>query len=268
MRNTVYEGQSHTGHSPALWHDCPLEGIRNDPGLGYGFTENFDVGGLITSPTTSAALIGKNLSGFGSSGSTIAYTNALGGGVTLSETTDDEAVSIFSLSHCFKIGLTTQPLWFEARVTPSHTATTEQSMFVGLADSTAKTVAVPLTTTAGALADLNLVGFHKLDTDLTSIKTVYKADAVTAVTLETVTSALTAATAVKLGFKYQPEDTNKLKFFVDNVEQATAFTLINDLGTGFPGDVVMAPIIAMALGAAAADNTLKVDWMSCYQLRA
>lgn len=268
MRNTVYEGQSHTGLSPALWHDCPLEGIRNDPGLGYGFTETFTLGGAITPPTTTAALVGTNWSGFSSTTSQVSYLDAIGGGVRIAETTTDESTCIFSLSHCFKIGLATEPLWFEARVTPSHTATTEQGMFVGLADSTTKAVAVPLTAAASALADLNLVGFHKLDTDLTSIKTVYKADGVTAVTLETVTSALTAATAVKLGFKYQPEDTNKLKFFIDNVEQETSFTLIDDLGTGFPADVTMAPIIAMAIGVAAADNTLDIDWVSCYQLRA
>ncbi len=262
-----YAGDT-TGNGPSgFWADCPIWDIDDDAGVGYGFFDDFTQGGLITSPTSSAALVGLPYSGFGSSGSTITYTDVVGGGITLAETTDNEGVSIFSLSHCFNITQDGGALWFECRVTPSHTATTEQGMFVGLADSTAKTATMPLTATASALADLNLVGLHKLDTDLTSIKTVYKADTVTAVTRETVTSALEATTAVKLGFKFDPEDSAKLSYYVDGTKQATTKTIPDATGTDFPADVRMAPIIAILLGAAASDNTLKIDWWGCYQKR-
>jgi hypothetical protein len=250
--------------SPAIWGDCPILSILGGSVAGVYMFDDFVGGGLITSPTTSAALVGMPYSGFGSAGSTITYADELGGAVTLSETTDDEGVSLFTLQCPFQMGLTKGPLWFEARVKPSSTATTEQSMFVGLADNTAKTVTVPLAAAAGALADLNLVGFHKLDTDLTSVKTVYKSDGVTAVTVETCTSALTAATYVKLGFKKDQD--GLLTFFINNLPQATTFQILNDLGTGFPGDVRMGPCIAMLLGAAASDNTLIMDWWRCAQL--
>lgn len=260
-----FDAEVVSGPSRRLWGDCPIHEILTDPAAGYGFFDDFTKGGLITSPTTSAALVGIPYSGFGSSGSTITYANAAGGGVVLAETTDNEGASIFTLNHVFRFGVSYQPLWFEASITPSTTATTEQSMFVGLADATAKTATVPLTATS-TLADLNLVGFHKLETDLTSVKTVYKADSVTAVTLQTCTSALTAATATKLGFKRGRD--NVLRFFIDGVEQTTTYTIADDLGTDFPNDVLMAPCIAMLLGAAASDNTLTVNWWRCYQLRA
>jgi hypothetical protein len=226
--------------------------------------DDFTQGGLITSPTTTAALVGQDYSGFGSSGAAITYSNEIGGGIVIAETTDNEGVSIFSLSHCFQAGLTKGPLWFEARIKPSHTATTEQAMFLGLHDATAKSVTVPLGAAAGAMSDANYVGFHKLETDLTSIKTVYKSDGVTAVTLETCLLALTAATFVKLGFK---KDVNGLlTFFINNLPQATTFQILNDLGTGFPGDTLMAPILAMMLGATASDNTITMDWWRCVQL--
>ena len=264
LKSNLGSADASFGYSPAIWGDCPIKSILEGSIPGIIFEPNLAAGGLITAPTTSAALVGLGLSGFGSSGSTQAYTNTLGGGIVIAETTDDEAVSVFSLSHAFQMGLTKRPLWYEARIEPSHTATTEQAMFVGLADSTAKTVSIPLTATAGALGDLNLVGFHKLDTDLTSVKTVYKSDGVTAVTVQTITSALTAATAVRLGFK---KDRNGLiTFYVNNVKQTSSFQTINDLGTGFPGDVLLAPIIAMHLGAGAADNTLAITRWRCVQL--
>ena len=252
------------GPSPGIWGDCPILSILSGSKTGIMMIEDFASGGLITSPTTSAALVGQNYSGFGSAGSTITYSDELGGGVVIAETTDNEGASFFSLSHCFQMGLTKGPLWFEARIKPSHTDNTEQAMFIGLHDSTAKSITVPLGAASGALSDANYVGFHKLESDLTSIKTVYRANGVTAVTLETCTTALTAATYVKLGFK---KDVNGLlTFFINNLPQKTTFQILNDLGTGFPGDVTMAPCLAMILGAAASDNTITMDWWRCVQL--
>jgi len=258
-------GSANTGRrpSPAIWGDCPFLSILEGSIAGMIMANDFTEGGLITSPTTSAALVGLPYSGFGSSGATITYSDEIGGGIVIAETTDNEGCSFFSLSHCFQMGLTKGPLWFEARIKPSATATTEQSMFIGLHDSTAKSITVPLGAAAGALSDANYVGFHKLETDLTSIKTVYKSNTVDAVTLETCTSALTAATFVKLGFK--KDRTGLLSFYINNVKQAETFQVLNDLGTGFPGDVTMAPILAMILGAAASDNTITMDWWRCVQ---
>jgi hypothetical protein len=264
MKDNLGSANTNRGPSPGIWGDCPILSILDGSMAGIMMIDDFTQGGLITSPTTSAALVGLPFSGFGSAGSTITYSDELGGGIVIAETTDDEGASFFSLSHCFQMGLTKGPLWFEARIKPSHTATTEQAMFLGLHDSTAKSITVPLGAAAGAMSDANYVGFHKLETDLTSIKTVYKANGVTGVTLQTCTSALTAASYVKLGFR---KDVNGLlTFYINNLPQTTTFQILNDLGTGFPGDVTMAPCLAMILGAAASDNTITMDWWRCVQL--
>ena len=266
MKRNLSAADNGRAPSPAIWGDCPTMSILDGSMAGMVFYDDFTQGGLITSPSTSAALVGLPYSGFGSAGATITYSDELGGGVVLAETTTQEGATLFSLSHCFQMGLTKGPLWFEARLKPSHTATTEQSMFVGLHDSTAKVVGVPLIAgSAGALADYNLVGFHKLDTDLTSIKTVYNNDGGgVQAAVETCTSALTAATYVKLGFK--KDENGLLTWYIDNLPQATTFQILNDLGTGFPGDVTMAPCLALSVGAAASDNTITLDWWRCVQL--
>ena len=267
LKDNLGSADNGRAKSPAIWGDCPVLSILDGSVAGMILDDDFCQGGLLTSPSTSAALVGMPYSGFGSSGATVTYSDEIGGGITLSETTDNEAASIFSLSHCFQLGLTKGPFWFEARIKPSLTATTEQGMFIGLHDSTAKSVTVPLGAAAGAMSDANYVGFHKLDTDLTSIKTVYKANTVTGVTLETCTSALTLATYVKLGFKKDAE--GLLSFYIDGLKQGTTYQILEDapvLDTAFPCDVTMAPILAIMLGAAASDNTMIMDWWRCVQL--
>lgn len=264
MNKVKYLGEVHGGPSNALWGDFPFDG---DPADYFGFFDDFSKGGLITSPTTSAALVGLPYSGFGDTGSTITYANALGGGIKLlSDGTDNDATSVFSLSHCFQMGLSNQPLWFEAKLTFDALLTTETGFFLGLADSTAKTSAVPLTDTASALADLNLVGLHSLDTDLAVVKSCYKSNGVDAVDVQSIAGARVEGTAVKLGFK--KDRRGIVRWFVNGVEQSSTFQVIDDLGTGFPGDALLAPCLSMAVGAATGAQTVVMNWWGCYQLRA
>lgn len=268
LETVQFLGRTSDGPSYSLWADCPLSELRDNKNKGYGFYEDFVVGGLITVPTTTAALIGKSLSGFSVATAVMSYQDVAGGGLTIgSDGTDNDAVSIFSLSHCFQMGLTRQPLWFECSVVLDSLLTTETGFFVGLCDSTAKATTVPLTDSASAIAAVNVVGFHALDTDIGVVKSVYKANDVTAVSVNTSAAArLVENTYVKLGFKMALG--GLVSWYIDGVKQANTFQCINDLGTGFPGDVTMAPIIAMAVGAATGAQTMGIRWLSCYQLRA
>ena len=253
------------GPSPGIWGDCPILSILEGSIAGIMVLDDFAAGGLITSPTTSAALVGLPYSGFGDTGSTITYANELGGAIQLlSDGTDNDATQLFSLSHCFQMGLTKGPLWFEARIKLSNITTTGIGFFVGLADSTAKTSAVVLTDTASALADLNLVGFHMLDTDIGTVKSCYKSNGVTAVDVQSIASAIAATTYVKLGFKKDKE--GLLTFYINNLPQSTEFQVLNDLGTGFPGDVTLAPCLSLAVGALTGSQTIIMDWWRCAQL--
>jgi hypothetical protein len=265
LKDNLGSADNGRAKSPAIWGDCPVLSILDGSVAGMILDDDFCQGGLITSPTTSAALVGLPYSGFGDTGSTITYADEIGGAVTLtSDGTDNDATQLFSLSHCFQAGLTKGPLWFEARIKLSALLTTESAFFIGLADSTAKTSAVVLTDTASALGDLNLVGFHALDTDTADVKPCYKSNAVTAVDLETVADALTEATYAKLGFK--KDKTGLVTWYINNLPQATTFQTLNDLGTGFPGDVTLAPCVSLAVGAATGSQTLIMDWWRCVQL--
>ncbi len=263
-------GSANTGRgpSPGIWGDCPILSILDGSMAGIMVIDDFDKGGLITSPTASAELAGVPYSGFGDTGSTITQPDELGGSVKLlSDGTSNDATSLFSLSHCFQAGLTKGPLWFEARIKLDALLTTESGFFLGLADSTAKTTSVPLTATASALADLNLIGWHALDTDVRTIKSCYKADGVTAVDLESVATAITEATYVKLGFKKNA--TGLVTWYIDNLPQATTYQVLEDtpsLDTAWPCDKVLAPCVTLAVGAATGEQTLTMDWWRCVQV--
>jgi hypothetical protein len=265
MKNNLGDADTGRGPSPGIWGDCPILSILSGSKTGIMVIDDFESGGLITSPTTSAALVGMPYSGFGDAGSTHTDAAELGGAITLtSDGTTNDAVSLFSLTVAFQMGLTKGPLWFEARIKLSSLLTTESGFFLGLADNTAKDSAVPLTDDASALADLNLVGWHALDTDVRTIKSCYRANTVAAVDVQSVATAITEATYVKLGFK---KNVNGLvTWYIDNVPQTTEFQVLNDLGTGFPGDAIMGPCVTIAVGAATGAQTLIMDWWRCVQL--
>jgi hypothetical protein len=262
--------------SKALWAGCDsLELIRTG---GIFYHEDFAVQALITSPTTIAALVGvPGLNGFSSDASQVVISDVEGGCIQIKQTTDDHATSIFTPSHPYVISAGKGKFWMEARIKCNLLDTTEQSMFLGLMGVTAPTVAIPLTTSAGAIADINCVGWHRLDTDLTSLKQSYKADGVTAVE-KTLTTAIVADTWIKLGMKFDPTDDyegpNRLSFWINGVRQtydsttgAKSKEIPDATGTDFPADVVLGPILALAIGAGGSDNTITMDWWRIAQVR-
>ncbi len=250
--------------SPKIWADCPWNAIGEDPGVGYRFEDDFVMVPKMPTITTEIGVWnGYNL--FGSSGATALSDAVAGSGLALTEATDDESIAIGSYGKPFRIATTAGKLWFEARIKISTIATTTAAFFVGLADNTALSVAVPLTATAGAIADLNLVGFHKLDTDLGTFSSSYKTDGNAAVAANSLTGTIVAATYIKLGMKFDPFD-NKIRWYVDGVQMANTYLVTTTAGNPFPNDVGLGPTAAVHLGAAAA-GTLTIDWWRGAQLR-
>lgn len=254
------------GLSPAIWDDCPLVGIMCDPTIGWMVSDDFTDVGLSGTITTiiSQAGIGRYLV-FGGAGATITPDNALGGGLTLSLTDIDQAVSIVTKQNPFQITSGAGDLWFEARVKFSTITTNEQAWFVGLTSIITQSATVPLTAT-GALADVNLVGFHKPETNTTKFDASYKADGVTAVKVNSDIGTLAVDTYVKLGMKFSTAN-NRLEFYVNGVKQANGKTIPNATGTDFPADVPMAPTFAL-LAATNDTETATIDWWKIAQLRA
>jgi len=149
---------STTGPSREVWHDCPVLDMLYDPSVGYYFFDDFLHFGVTPTITTLiAGLNGYTL--FGSAGATILPDDAAGGGIVLTEATDNEAVSISMEQHPFWINTSYGNLWFEARIKTSTITTAQQGWVCGLMDTTAMTAAIPVTAT-GTIADVNFVGFH------------------------------------------------------------------------------------------------------------
>jgi hypothetical protein len=261
---TKVNPNSYTGLSE-FWNDCPLNAIMTDPGAGYMMSDGFEDLGLAGTITTiiSDAGVGRYLA-FGSAGATITPDAALGGGVVITEATDNESISITTKQTPFQITSGAGSLWFECRIKTSTITTAEQAWLVGLMDATAQTATVPITAT-GTIADINMVGFHHQEANTTAFDTTYKANTVTAVEVNSDVGTLVAGTYVKLGMKFDTRN-NLLSFYIDGVKQAGTKTIPNATGTDFPADVLLAPVIAMTL-ANSAEETITMDWWKCVQAR-
>ena len=264
---STFAANTDRGPSPTIWGSCPVERILAGTIDGIHVFNDFITGGKITIPTTEAALVGLPLNGFGSAGSTLAYSQVKndGGVLILAETTASEGFILRDVAAPFQVSSGVGNLWFEARVKPLLIATTEMAFVVGLMDTTAASATAPLTMTTGAVADVNFVGFHKPVANTTAFDTSYKANGVTLVEVNSDVGALVAATYVKLGMMFNTSD-NKLSFFINGVKQANTKTVPNDTGTDFPADVALGIVAGMCVGAAASDNELHVDWWRCAQL--
>lgn len=261
--------------SPKVWEDYPWQAIANGDEGGIQEFQDFVTGGLITAPTSHAALVGLPLSGFSSSASQISYGNAAmtvangeAGTLVLAETTTQESTSIRSDIVPYRISANFGLLCFEARIKISSVATNEISFFVGLFEDETLTVDIPVIA-AGAdthlISSKNLVGFKKPVADTTTFDAIYRADGVAAVVVNDGLGTLAADTYIKLGFRFDPRD-NYLRYFVNNVEASSSKLVPDNTGTDFPADVPLGVVIGMSVGTAASDNTLTIDWYRCGQV--
>lgn len=259
---TLYAGESHDGPSPLLWHDCPWREWLEDPHVGYGWYDDFVKYGLRAETLGTVVDVTQGYIAFADSGGTITSDGVLGGGLVLTEATDDESVSFSTEAHSFNITQNGGDLWFEARVKNSTITTNENSFFLGLMDTTALANAVPLTQ-GGALADINCVGFHKPEANTTAFDTSYKANSVTAVEVNSDVGTLEVATYIKLGMRYRQSDA-QLLFYINNVLQASTKTIPNATGSDFPADVTLAPVLAMMMKNSATES-MTMSWWRIFQ---
>lgn len=261
--------------SQALWkfgEGCPsYDELDNGPRSGVWIYDDFTQGGIVTSPTTEASLGGGwRYAGFGSSGSTITLADATGGAMVLTEATDNEGVAIKAESHPFQISSLLGALWFEARVKVSKITDDHLNMFVGLMDTTALSVNVPLSSAnPPVLTGCNFVGFLMKEADAGAVTSTYIADGVTPVDVQSTVHQFVADTYVKLGMSFQPNykgtGVAKLAFFVNGTEQSSTKTVPNATGTDFPADVRLAPVFGQHLGNGSSALST-IDWWKCVQI--
>lgn len=251
------------GPSPWIWGDCPVQDLISGVREGIHFFDDF-LTPAFTTPTTEANW-GPFYKAFTSTGGALLPASPEWGGILgLLSDGDDEGASVATVGLPFQISRSHGKLWFECRVKFSTIADTKFDAFIGFGDQMTLTATVPITATAGAMADENWVGFHRLGTDGDYIDCRYKADGVTAVTSGSDAQVLVADTYVKLGMVYDPDDNYYLRFYGNGIEIANK-QIPSAAGTDFPNDVPLGLVMAM-LNAAAAGGTFSVDWWRAAQL--
>lgn len=254
--------------SPGLWGDFPFDDILAGVTPGYARHIDFNRTKLSTNINAAEAYWADGLKAFGSDGATVSAVDAIGGGVTIGSDGDNEGASFGMATYPFQISRSHKTLVFEASVKTSTITDTKHGFFLGLIDSSALSATVPIAA-AGTLADENLVGFHRLEGDGDYVDTVYKANGVTQVTVQSDAQVLVADTWIKLGFKYEPQNTNGsyiLTFYADNLPLTTTYQVASADGTDFPNDVRLGFVFAVLNATASTPGTSSIRWARIAQL--
>jgi hypothetical protein len=253
--------------SPAVWQGFPLEAVKNGTVDGRLYEWDFGEFKPSTNVNAAEAYWEKGLMVFGSDGFAITALAGTGldTGATLGSDGDNEGGCVRHEVAPFTISRSAKHLVLEVVLETSTITDTKHGFLVGLMENTAGTSTVPITA-AGALADKNLVGFHRLEADGDKLDLVYKADGVTAVTVLADAVTLAVDTEVRLGLVFRPEtdfDTSSrylLRWFANNQPIATGYKQIpSAAGTDFPNDIGLGFFAALlnATGSTPGTTTLK-----------
>lgn len=276
IRGNLGSPQTDRWRSPGIWHNVNVAAIQENATFGNYMYDDFSWAPVLTTPTiTTEALYARGYKAFGSSGGTIVPAGlSRGGGLTFTETDDNQGFSLATIARPFRIARTYGRFAFEARLKINNITDLDTNLFVGFGDSMTLSATVPLTAT-GTLADENLVGFHREEADGDQFNTSYKADGVTAVNVGTdvvntgnnTTAAIVADTFFKLGMKFEPfgvHGANYLTFYINGIELADKKQIPSAAGTDFPNDVDLGFVIAGLCGSNN-DSILTLDWWAAAQ---
>lgn len=268
MNTVQYKGSQNAGlldasrgPSQSIWSDCPILEILNGVVDGVYLFDEFENGPRVAAGAEAAY---GRYRGFADTGGLVADGDEVGGTLNLSSDGDNEGASFRTSCAAFQIKRGLGKFWFEARVKSSTIADTKHGIFVGLMADNALTAIVPITA-AGAIADVNIVGFHRLEGDGDYFDTIYKADGVTQVTVQADAAVIVADTYVKLGIVFDPA-TNVLSFYRNGVKLATSYTVVAATGTDFPNDVRLGLVMAVLNATASTPGSSEIDWWRAAQL--
>ena len=275
-RGNLGSPQTDRYRSPGIWHNVNVAVLQENPTFGTYMFDDFRWAPVLTTPTiTTEALYARGYKAFGSAGGTIVPAAlSRGGGLTFTETDDNQGFSLATIARPFRIARTYGRFAFECRLKVNNITDLDTNLFVGLGDSMTLSATVPITAT-GTLADENLVGHFRTEADGDQFDTVYKADGVTAVTVgsdvlttgNNTTAALVADTYIKLGMKFEPfgvHGANYLTFYVNGIELADKKQIPSAAGTDFPNDVDLGFVIAGLCGSNN-DSIVTLDWWEAAQ---
>jgi hypothetical protein len=267
MNVTQYKGSQAAGASdtsrcpsPSIWADCPAAEIDAGYKDGIHIFDDFGSGSLVDA---GAETTYGPYRGFADTGGSVADGAAWGGELTFSSDGDNEGAGLRTNAP-FQIARAQGKFWFEARVKTSTIADTKHGIFLGLTESTPITATSPIAA-AGTLADINFVGFHRLEGDGDYFDTVYKADGQSQGTVKADAVQIVADTYVKLGMVFDPS-TNVLKFYENGVPLADSYTVTATAGNPFPNDVRLGMLMSVLNATGTTPGSSSMDWWRAAQL--
>ena len=190
--------------------------------------------------------------------------------VTGNDADNDESILQYGTAGCVKINKAANDpkvLAFEARFRKPDVGDNEVGMFLGLASEALNSAAAILTDDDAAMADIDHIGFHVDQADGDALDFVYtKAGQTDTIQIAGVQALSTTDTWYKVGFLLNPgaPPANRIRIFVDNVEQSTYVTETEVAASDFPEDEEMTLTWATKTGAAAAKQ-VDLDWWAVGQ---
>lgn len=253
--------------SDNIWFDCPWSELVFGTVSGVWFEDHFT--SFPKTPPTTEGNFGR-YAAFTSSGGTMTAGTGQGGELVIASDDDNEGASIRTVATPFLISRSTKKFWFEARLKVSSVTDTKYGMFIGLMQDVALTAILPITA-AGAIADTNICGFHRLEGDGVHLDTIYKADGVSQVNVQTDAATIAADTYFKVGMRYDPSDdptgtTYLLSFFKNNTLLTTTKQIPSAAGSDFPNDVGLGLVFAVLNAAGTSPGSATLDWWRAAQL--
>lgn len=257
--------------SPAIWADCPIANLIEGSVDGFFFFDDFiNFSDHITDQDT------QQYASYIDTGVTIKQLAGVSYGqveIAGNDADNDEGVLTFHGPIAnIQDARASKKLWFEARWKKASVADNALASFIGLGFDHGNGVPLSktlcLTDDAGALGAFSFLGFHVDQADGDALDFVYKADGQSAVVKIAGVQALAAATWYKLGFVYDPDApaANRIKIFVDNVEQTTYVTETNLATATFPDNEWMSPVWCAKVGTGSAEVKSQLDWWTLAQL--
>jgi hypothetical protein len=265
FRGSALGGLLDTGRSPSpsIWSDCPVLEIISGSADGIFYHDDFENGPRVAA---GAEAVAGRYRGFADTGGSVVDGGEIGGTLLLSSDGDNEGASFRTSTAAFQIARNLGKLWFECRVKSSDITDNKHGIFVGFMADNVLSATIPITAT-GTIADVNIVGFHRLESDGDQFDTIFKADGQAQQTVQIDAASIAADTYVKLGMVFDPK-TNQLSFYRNGVRLANAYSVVAGLGTEFPNDVRLGLVIAILNATATAPGNCEIDWWRAAQLAA
>lgn len=240
--------------SPAIWGDCPIKEMAQNPGKGRYFFEDFHIG----LPESSGESNGDWY--YISATSVASRQKDVNGVFRFANSGTDQQGSTFSTGNNVS-GLTkiTSKMptkwWYEARFKVSTVGNEDHGLFIGLAEEGLSAINGVIAETTGALQDKDIVGFHTLAADGDDLAISFRKEGQDAVTQDDVIE-IAADTWYKVGFKYEPQH-NEIHIYLDGERVGQPIDCSSD---SFPsGEGLALYLVNMSLGGSA--SNLDVDWV-------